>query len=88
MSHVISSNRIIVFNCTEAWAPIRIYLHVSGQNESVQLKPIDTLYDIIYDIFSYPATVRLSLDSTTVVCHGSIGALHYIALYDIWMMLD
>ena len=37
-------NRIIVFNCTEAWAPICIYLHVSGQNESVQLKPIDTLY--------------------------------------------
>ena len=36
-------NRIIVFNCTEAWAPICIYLHVSGQNESVQLKPIDTL---------------------------------------------
>ena len=25
-----SYNRIIVFNCTEAWAPICIYLHVSG----------------------------------------------------------
>ena len=37
-------NRIIVFNCTDAWAPICIFLHVSGQNESVQLKPIDTLY--------------------------------------------
>ena len=41
-------NRIIVFNCTEAWAPICIYLHVSGQNKSVQLKPIDTLFDTLY----------------------------------------
>ena len=36
-------NRIIVFNCTDAWAPICIFLLVSGQNESVQLKPIGTL---------------------------------------------
>ena len=44
-------NRIIVFNCTEAWAPICIYLHVSGQNESVQLKPIDTLYIYIRYVY-------------------------------------
>ena len=44
LNSLIRNNRIIVFNCTEAWAPICIYLYVSGQNESVQLKPIDTLF--------------------------------------------
>ena len=43
-SKLSSFNRTIVFNCTDAWAPICIFLHVSGQNESVQLKPIGTLY--------------------------------------------
>ena len=37
-------NGIWVFICTDAWAPICIFLHESGQNESVQLKPIGTLY--------------------------------------------
>ena len=37
------SNRIIDFICTDAWAPICIFLHVSGQNESVHIKSIDTL---------------------------------------------
>ena len=37
-------NSIIVFICTDAWAPIYIFLHVSGQNESVHIKTIDTLY--------------------------------------------
>ena len=31
-------NRIQVFKCTDAWAPNRISLHVSGENESVHLK--------------------------------------------------
>ena len=37
-------NGIIVFICTDAWAPICIFLYVSGQNESVQLKPIGSLH--------------------------------------------
>ena len=37
-------NGIIVFICTDAWAPICIFLYVSGQNESVQLKAIGSLY--------------------------------------------
>ena len=40
----IAYNGIWVFICTDAWAPICISLHVSGQNESVQLKPIGSLY--------------------------------------------
>ena len=43
-------NGIIVFICTEAWAPICIFLYVSGQNESVQLKPIGSLYNIAYPV--------------------------------------
>ena len=31
-------NEIQVFKCTDAWAPIRISLHISGENESVHLK--------------------------------------------------
>ena len=31
-------NGIQVFKCTDAWAPNRISLHVSGENESVHLK--------------------------------------------------
>ena len=54
----IYSNRIIVFNCTEAWAPICIYLHVSGQNESVQFKPIDTLCEVF--LFQSSAKVESS----------------------------
>ena len=41
---MIIHNRIIDFICTDAWAPICIFLHVSGQNESVHIKSIDTLY--------------------------------------------
>ena len=37
------NNGIIVFICTDAWAPIFIFLYVSGQNESVQLEPIGSL---------------------------------------------
>ena len=37
-------NRIIDLICTDAWAPICIFLHVSGQNGSVHVKSIDTLY--------------------------------------------
>ena len=37
-------NSIIAFICTDAWAPICIFLHVSGQNESVHIKTTDTLY--------------------------------------------
>ena len=45
MGHMIwpTSNSIIVFKCTDAWAPFRINSHVSGQNDSVQLKTTDTL---------------------------------------------
>ena len=37
------SNGIIVFICTDAWAPICIFLYVSGQIKSVQWKPIGSL---------------------------------------------
>ena len=36
-------NSIIVFICTDARPPICIFLHVSGQNESVHIKTTDTL---------------------------------------------
>ena len=36
-------NGIIVFICTDACLPICIFLYESGQNESVQLKPIGSL---------------------------------------------
>ena len=32
------------------WAPICIFLNVSGQNESVHLKSIDTLYYDVIDV--------------------------------------
>ena len=41
------NNGIIVFICTDAWAPICIFLYVSGRNESVQLKPIGSLVVIL-----------------------------------------
>ena len=41
---MITYNGIIVFICTDAWAPFCIFLQVSGQNESVQLKPIGSLF--------------------------------------------
>ena len=44
-SLIFSCKRIIVFICTDAWAPICIFLHVSGQNESAHIKTIDTLFD-------------------------------------------
>ena len=40
---LLAYNRMIDFICTDAWAPICIFLHVSGQNESVHIKSIDTL---------------------------------------------
>ena len=40
------SQSVIVFICTDAWAPICIFLHVSDQNESVHIKSIDTLKTI------------------------------------------
>ena len=48
---MINCNRIIVFICTDAWAPICIFLHVSGQNESVHIKTVDTLYHIVLPVF-------------------------------------
>ena len=41
-------NSIIVFICTDAWAPICIFLHVSDQNESVHIKTTETLYEIFH----------------------------------------
>ena len=38
------NNEILVFICTDARAPIRIFLHAIGQNESVHLKPFGSLY--------------------------------------------
>ena len=49
--HTESNNRIIVFICTDAWAPICIFLQVSGQNESVHIKSIDTLEVNLYQRF-------------------------------------
>ena len=45
--YIYTYNRIIDFICTDAWAPICIFLHVSGQNESVHIKSIDTLHVLI-----------------------------------------
>ena len=44
IDYMILTNGIIVFICTDAWAPFCIFLHVSGQNESVHLKAIGSLY--------------------------------------------
>ena len=46
IDYMILTNGIIVFICTDAWAPFCIFLHVCGQNESIQLKPIGSLYDM------------------------------------------
>ena len=54
------------FVCTDMWAPICIFLHVSGQNESVQLKPTGTLcnqytlrkyliHGLASEIFGFPS---------------------------------
>ena len=43
----------VVFICTDAWAPICIFLHVSGQNESVHIKTTDTLYNKVYIISTF-----------------------------------
>ena len=43
------NNSIIVFICTDAWAPICIFLHVNGQNESVPIKTTDTLFFVGHD---------------------------------------
>ena len=50
----IKYNGIIVFICTDAWAPICIFLHVSGQNESVQLKAIGSLYFLVIFLLKIP----------------------------------
>ena len=47
MVYQLRNNSIIAFICTDAWAPICIFLHVSGQNESVHIKSIDTLHVLI-----------------------------------------
>ena len=45
MSKQVPYNGILVFICTDAWAPICILVHVCSQNETVQLKPIGSLVD-------------------------------------------
>ena len=61
---IIIYNSIIVFICTDAWAPIFIFLPVSGQNESVHIQTTDTLYCVYYIEY---ISVYLTVGQKTIV---------------------